>query len=256
MSQRVFDQQHYALLNAARGDLIKNFLPDVLQQMRLRTAIDVGCGLGHFSGLLSSLGLRVTGLDARRENANEAARRFPKVEFHTMNAEETSVRSLGKFDLALCFGLLYHLENPFAVMRNLHALTDGLLLVESVIWQGSDPVMVFVDETSHEDQGLDYVAFYPTEACLVKMLFRSGFKHAYRFASAPDHPDFTATPERRRVRTILAASQKTIQSTFLLPVQDERSTVEPWNPRTCVRSIGEKSVAKNLGSKLLRRRLG
>jgi SAM-dependent methyltransferase len=254
-SQRVFDQKHYGLLNTARGDSVKSLLSEVKSRMDLKTAIDVGCGLGHFSGLLASFGLKVTGLDGRRENAEEAARRFVDVEFRTMNAEDGTVRSIGTFDLTLCFGLLYHLENPFAVVRNLHAITKDLLLLESVIYQGNDPVMVLVDETNHEDQGLDHVAFYPTEACLIQMLFRSGFKHIYRFANAPDHPDFTSTAERRRVRTILAASRESVESTLLLAVEDQKSNIEPWNPKTCVRSIGEKSRTRSLGLKLLRGRL-
>jgi len=254
-SRSVFDQEHYALLNSARGDLVKSLLSELIPRLGLQTAIDVGCGLGHFSGLLGSLGLRVTGLDGRKENAEEAQRRFVDATFHAANAEDAIVRSLGAFDLSLCFGLLYHLENPFSVVRNLHAITKNLLLVESVIYQGNDPVMVLVDETSHEDQGLDYVAFYPTEACLIQMLFRSGFRHVYRFASAPDHPDFISTIERPRVRTILAASRELVETKYLTEIEDQKSTIEPWNPKSCVRSIDDKPRRKNLGLQLLRRSL-
>ena len=49
--------------------------------------------------------------------------------------------------------------------------------------------MALVDEGKTEDQGLNHIAFYPTEACLIKMLYRSGYSHVYVFNVPPDHSD-------------------------------------------------------------------
>ena len=54
--------------------------------------------------------------------------RYPNIPFYIANVEDSSIAHLGKFDLVLCFGLLYHLENPFAAMRKLYALTTKSLL--------------------------------------------------------------------------------------------------------------------------------
>ena len=43
---------------------------------------------------------------------------------------------LGEFDLVLCFGLLYHLENPMRTIRHLRALTGQGLLLESMSLRG------------------------------------------------------------------------------------------------------------------------
>ena len=225
---RVFDYQHYELLNRARGRVVRELLDQLSQSLRLRTAVDVGCGLGYFSEMLNSLGLQVVGADGRKENAEEASRRVPTVNFHTMNAEDIEIRSLGIFDLCFCFGLLYHLENPFIAIRHLHAMTRSLLLVEGLIYPGDEPIMGLVEETPFEDQGLRHYAFYPTEACLVKMMYLAGFANVYRIAKAPDHPGYSRRGEAPKKRTILAASHEPLTCSLLVRVAEPASAIKPW----------------------------
>src|SRR5580765_2579479 len=118
-------------------------------------------------------GPKVIGVDGRQQNVEEARRRFPEIAFRHCDAQDAALRALGQFDLVFCFGLLYHLENPLLTIRHLHAMTTKLLLVEAVIFPGEEPIMALVDEGMTEDQGLNHFAFYPTEACLIKMLYRA-----------------------------------------------------------------------------------
>jgi len=230
MTQRVFDQSHYDSLNSSRGAVVWNLLSQLKEPLGLRTAIDVGCGLGYFSSLLKSLGFEVTGVDGRQENVEEARRRNPGMRFERYDAEDPAFRELGRFDVVFCFGLLYHLENPLLVIRHLNAMTNVLLLVESVIFPGEEPVMGLVDESPFEDQGLSHLAFYPTEACLEKMMFRSGFSFVYAFTVKPDHPGFRNLSHKPRVRTMLAASRESVSSDFLTLVKEPHLMVQPWDP--------------------------
>ncbi|MGB7283458.1 MAG: class I SAM-dependent methyltransferase [Candidatus Acidiferrum sp.] len=234
-STLIFDQQHYDLLNRSRGEVVSRLLGEVKQPLGLHTAVDVGCGLGHFSGLLRSLGFDVTGVDGRKQNVEEAQRRNPGVRFSQFDAEDPGLRSLGKFDLVFCFGLLYHLENPLLTIRHLRAMTTKLLLVEGVIFPGDEPVMALVDEGATEDQGLDHFAFYPTEACLIKMLWRAGFPHVYGFATQPDHAEYRSTKSSRRIRTVLAASTDPLSSALLNSVSEPKTEVVPWDPTSGMR---------------------
>lgn len=227
---RVFDQIHYDKLNSSRAAVVSAVLAELKQPLALKTALDVGCGLGYFSGLLQSLGLDVTAVDGRPENAVEASRRNPGVKFHAYNAEDSALRALGKFDLVFCFGLLYHLENPLLAIRHLHAMTGRLLLIEAVIFPGDDPIMGLVDEASSEDQGLNHVAFYPTQACLEKMLYRAGFPAVYRLAKMPDHSEYHSRTNARQVRTMLAASPSLISSEQLRAVDEPHISIQPWDP--------------------------
>jgi len=223
----VFDAEHYERLNNSRGAVVRDVLSQLKGQLGLRTAIDVGCGLGYFSDLLHSLDLQVVAVDARQDNVKEAQRRYPQVRFQQCNAEDPGLRQIGRFDLVFCFGFLYHLENPLLTVRHLHAMTAQLLLVEGVVFPGEEPIMALVDEGPTDDQGLNHFAFYPTEACLKKMLYRSGFRYVYRFTKFPEHPDFHEAAGWRRVRTMLAASHAPVQSSFLKPVRESRTAIRP-----------------------------
>jgi SAM-dependent methyltransferase len=182
-------------------------VPGLVELRGYKTALDVGCGVGEFSRVLASMGLDVSGVDVRRENVAEARDRFPDLAFRELSVEADAFRGLGSFDLVLCFGLLYHLENPFAAIRNLFAVTKSLLIVESQVIPETLPSATLVDEGEAEDQSLHYVAFVPSEACLVKMLYRAGFTSVFRPRHLPEHPDFKRSPRSQQRRTVLTAAR-------------------------------------------------
>jgi SAM-dependent methyltransferase len=227
---RVFDESHYGELDRTRGEVVSRLLAELRPALNLRTAIDIGCGLGYFSRFLQSLGLEVTAVDGRAQNVEEAQRRSPSIRVLHYNAEDPGLRTLGTYDLVFCFGLLYHLENPLLAIRNLQAMTKKLLLVESVVFPGSEPIMALVDEEIHDDQGLNHIAFYPTEACLVKMLYRASFSSVLRPVRDPEHSHYHSHSRARRVRTILAAAHESIDSKQLERVAEVSSPIRPWDP--------------------------
>jgi SAM-dependent methyltransferase len=224
----IFDMPHAKQFVDARKDLLDEILPELKSQASLHTALDVGCGVGIFSGYLHEQGFKVVSFDGRPENVAEASTRFPGIEFHTANVEASEVQQFGSFDLVICLGLLYHLENPFRAIRNLHALTGKVLLIESMCVPERRPILLFSDEWQGEDQGLNFVAFYPSEACLTKMLHRSGFPFVYRVLRLPAHQDFQASFLRKRARTMLAASKVPLNVSFLSPVQEPVTMSDPW----------------------------
>ncbi len=224
----IFDQPHYSALNKAREEALQQFLESVGKQLQLRSAVDVGCGVGYFSALLRTLRFDVLGLDGRRENLDEAEARVPGVEFRLANAEDSRICSFGKFDLTLCFGLLYHLENPFAAIRNLFALTGKVAIVEGMCLPGSEPILGIRDEGPTEDQGLCHIALYPTENSLVKLLHRSGFPFVYRFRTPPAHQDYRTSRARKQVRTMLAASTVPLLSDMVVLAPEPTTTPDPW----------------------------
>jgi len=87
-----------------------------------------------------------------------------------------------------------------------------------------------LDETEHEDQGLNFVAFYPSEACLAKMFYVAGFPHVYRFRCLPKHPHYVPDQAGHRTRTMLAASLLPLPEDLLIPLSEPISSVRPWEP--------------------------
>jgi SAM-dependent methyltransferase len=221
--------QNFAKLRKA---FIVEFLGPIRQHLELESALDVGCGVGYFSKFLSDLAFHVIAVDGREENIREAKRRFPDIKFLTADVENLPLEELGTFDFVLCAGLLYHLENPFRAIRNLYRLTAKVLLIEGMCTPGLHPTMDLLDEGVSENQGLNYVAFYPTESCLVKMLYRAGFPFVYLFERMPADELFTATVWRKRQRTIMVASKVALSAPNLVfvkePIRPTSGISDPW----------------------------
>lgn len=228
-SEWAFDRSEYHALNAPRENVVREIVAGLKHTLELKTAIDVGCGVGHFSSFLQSLGLKVLGVDARQENIDEARRRFPGISFEVINAEEPRLRQLGTFDLVLCFGLLYHLENPFQAIRQLSALSAKISLLEGICYPSPEPVMVLIDEDELGDQGVHYIAFYPSEACLLKMLYRSGFSSCFFPREMPLHPYYQPGKNKFRHRTMIAASKVPVSLGLLIPQPETKSDLRSWN---------------------------
>lgn len=216
----VFDGQEQLRLYERRKEFLERLFQELSLYLDLRNALDAGCGIGFFSKCLSELSLKVTAFDARTENIAEAKRRYPDVEFVVCNVEDGSIRELGQFDLALCFGLLYHLENPFLAIRNLYAVTRKILVIESMVSRSQSPVATLMSEYQGEDQGPHYVAFIPSEACIIKMLYQAGFLEVYKTVQLPDHGDFRETFFHYRRRIVLVASKVRLKSHLLQRVTE------------------------------------
>jgi SAM-dependent methyltransferase len=230
-----FDNAQTQAFTIARQSFARDFLEGARRKIELSTALDVGCGLGDFSKFLADHGFKVTGLDGRKDNIEEAVRRYPEISFLTFDAEDLPTKDLGTFDFVLCFGLLYHLENPFRAIRGLRALTAKVLLIEGICLPDSSPTMALMDEWPVENQGLTYVAFYPSPSCLVKMLYRAGFRYVYSFRQSPDFHLFRASTSRKRERVVLAASNLPLELDNLIPEQDVPNWVpSPTDPWTTV----------------------
>src|SRR5882762_2410374 len=238
-----FDQRRYLRLIDARGETIRAVVAELKDALGLSTALDAGCGVGFFAQILQECGLSVLAFDGRMENILEARKRFPEIPFEQGDVESPGILALGAFDLTLCFGLLYHLENPMLAIRHLRALTGKGLLLESMCIPGSGVGMALREEPSAADQSLTDIALYPTESCLVKMLYRAGFAAVYRMAELPDHDDFRETVEHARRRTVLFASVTPVQVAGFALIEEPRDGLDPWSksaPATATATLGER----------------
>src|SRR6266849_60721 len=223
-----FDQKEYRQLIEARGETIQRAVTRLKRAVELSNAVDAGCGVGFFSQTLAECGLNVCGFDGRGENVEEARRRFPHIPFEQGDIEERAILQLGRFDLVLCFGLLYHLENPLLAIRNLRGLTEKCLLMESMCLPEEKSSMLLRVEQRQEDQSLTDVACYPSEGSLVKILYRAGFGKVYRVMPLPDHEDFRETTEHARRRTVLLASTLPIDIAGFRLIPEPHDTEDPW----------------------------
>lgn len=103
------------------------------------TAVDLGCHQGYFASHLARRGLAdVLGIDARPEHIADAelireVYGLPNLRFLAQDVVTIEPSALGKFNIVLCFGLLYHVENPIGLLRLCRDLCDGVCLVETQV---------------------------------------------------------------------------------------------------------------------------
>jgi SAM-dependent methyltransferase len=224
----VFDRPVQSESRDARMEFIRRVITLWKQDLGLSSALDLGCGVGDFSAMLQGLGLDVTAADAREGNIAEARNRHPGINFQVADAEDPSLSRLGKFDVVICFGLLYHLENPLRAFRNMGALTSKLLLLESMSIPEEQPLLFVLDEPAGDDQSLRAVSCYPSEGAMIKMAYRAGFPNVYQFRKLPDHEDFRAGIGRARARTVIAASVPTLNSQLVDIAPEPKPSRDLW----------------------------
>jgi 2-polyprenyl-3-methyl-5-hydroxy-6-metoxy-1,4-benzoquinol methylase len=174
-----------AVINRARLEHLSSLqLP--LERLKV---LDVGAGVGHLARFFTERECRVVAVDARAETLPRCAGTTQQVDGRVADVEE-DLSSLGRFDVVLCYGLLYHLENPIRALRNIGAICDELLLIETMICDSPLPVARLDDETLSVNQALRGLAHRPSPSYLALALNRIGFEYVCRAREAPSHPDY------------------------------------------------------------------
>jgi len=228
VNEFVFDAPASQRFVEARKAVLRPVLQSIREKWKMQSVADVGCGVGYFSGFLEEQGFDVVGFDARSENVEEARRRYPSIEFHVANIEEPSVLQRGSFDLVLCLGLLYHLENPLRALRNLATMANQFLLIESYATPQKETAFYLREELRLEDQSLTSLALYPSESSLIKICYKVGFSSVSRFVPLPDHEDFRNRASRKRQRTMLLAAKSPVHFPHMPRVPEPQDFSDPW----------------------------
>jgi hypothetical protein len=105
--------------------------------------------------------------------------------------ETDSLLVFGQFDIVFCYGLLYHLENPVAGLRNMAQAARELLLLDTVVIDYPEPVLRLVDEPFRtRNQALGGMGSRPSPAFAAMALARAGFPYVYAPKYPPNHPDY------------------------------------------------------------------
>jgi SAM-dependent methyltransferase len=219
----VFDTAAARALNDAR----LTHLASLDLPLTGRSVLEVGAGVGHLTRFFLDRNCRIVATEGRAENADELARRLPEVDVHRADVEE-SLEHLGRFDVVLCYGLLYHLENPIRALRNMSEVCSDLLLIETQVCDTDVPVLRLEDEPTFVNQSLRGFAHRPSPSYLAIALNRIGFDYVYSPARPPAHEDFQFTRlanlETERsgamLRGVFVASRRELDNATLVPLLD------------------------------------
>ncbi len=170
--------------------------PGGLQGLR---ALDLGCHQGYFAAELAQRGCsEVLGIDARQGLVDDANRIARALALENMRAEQSDIHAvdtgaLGRFDIVLLFGLIYHLENPIGALRVASALTGRLCLIETQVaphlsgpldfgrhdfvkdMKGCFAIVDETDATHVDEAGTGGICLVPSTAGLLWILGKIGF---------------------------------------------------------------------------------
>ncbi|WP_292021770.1 class I SAM-dependent methyltransferase [Maritimibacter sp. UBA3975] len=98
-------------------------------QLRPRSRVlDLACGVGYGSAILAEAHHNVTGIDQSAAAINYAIQHYwrPGALFMTQRAEDLDMQ--GRYDVAVSFETVEHIEYPLPVLRKLRTMADKLIV--------------------------------------------------------------------------------------------------------------------------------
>jgi tRNA (mo5U34)-methyltransferase len=154
------------------------------QDLRGKRVLDIGAWDGWFSFEMERRGAVVLAID------NWDNPRFreihallnSRVEYRQLDMYELTPDRIGRFDIVLFMGVLYHLKHPLLALERVCALATGMAAVDSAILlekhrPGDDverrPVMEFYETAEYGGQTDNWVA--PSLSCLLAFCRTAGF---------------------------------------------------------------------------------
>ena len=107
--------------------------------------LDLACLEGQVAIEFAMLGARVVGIEGRESNIAKArfaaeALGLANLELHQDDVRNLSRESYGRFDVVLCLGILYHLddEDMFGFMEQIAEVCDGVALIDTHVGHSAE----------------------------------------------------------------------------------------------------------------------
>jgi SAM-dependent methyltransferase len=234
-----FDAPFYQHINHVREVWLRRIVGQLPFRAELRTALDIGCGAGHFSGVLDELGFMVTGVDLRDENLDICRQRYPRLTFATANLDGDF--SVPRHDLVLLFGILYHLQSPLTALPRLAAAIGRIGIVSTRVAAGRQMMLHLFRENRGPAHNRAAVTAVPTLPALVAIFHLSGLEYVYLPDEQPDHPEWqvSSNTHGRRYSLVVAREPLPIAGWRRLPAYE----VPPkWGPANWLTQLRKKLV--------------
>ena len=190
-----------------------------------RVALDLGCLEGGLAFEMAREDMKVLGVEGRDSNYLKCKLiqeyfEMPNLEFIHLDVRKLNKTSHGVFDVVLCCGLLYHLDNPFEFLARLYDMTnDSSVLFLDTHFAPSDGESLDAFRYKHQLSSIDTYqydgrryegrwyteypdelepcshpwaalsnsrSFWPSHDSLIKALFHAGFRNIYNVYGAFD----------------------------------------------------------------------
>jgi 2-polyprenyl-3-methyl-5-hydroxy-6-metoxy-1,4-benzoquinol methylase len=195
---------------------VKKLLPGNVQGLRV---LDVGCNAGYFSVEMKRAGASyVLGIEGFPQYLAQAklVRDILQIDLDLRELNVYQVtEDLGRFDITLFLGVLYHLKHPLLALEILASVTEGILVVESAILPDSPSSNLRVNDYGGATHELRFLSnqpvgdepgvvglqnwFIPSLDCLKAFLQTVGFEHIVAESIKDDRAIVVASRAERAV---------------------------------------------------------
>ena len=188
--------------------------------VRGKTVLEVGAGVGDHSHYYLDRGCAVTLTDAREENLSYLKGRYPGCRVARLDLDHPSAIEGAPFEIVHCYGVLYHIGRPEEALAFLAEQCSELLLLESKVSASKESRLETLDEASHLPSfSVSGHGCLPSRRWLLQEL-RKGFPWVYLPTTQPNHPDFpldwTADVDDAKTRrAIFIASRHSLENASL-----------------------------------------
>lgn len=232
LESQILERQWFYEFQLPSGHVTETYLPDFArpvhttrdQMMRdflnrefngrfdQSTCVDLACHEGFFSHKLAQLGFKeVLGVDARPEHVQHAdlirqVYSHENLRFRVGDIQKLEAGDLGRFDVTLLFGILYHLENIVGALRLAQAITKKVCLIETQVTPNMTGVtdwgsyrfnkdivgcLAIIDETGelssdNKEANITPISLVPSLPGLQWLLKAVGFRRSVVIGPPPD----------------------------------------------------------------------
>src|SRR5580704_4686417 len=154
------------------------------QDLRGKRVLDIGAWDGWFSFEMERRGAAVLAIDNWDNPRFHEMRAMlnSRVEYRQLDMYELTPERVGRFDIVLFMGVLYHLKHPLLALERVCALTTNLAAVDSFVLQETlragepvpqRPMIEFYENEEFGGQADNWCA--PNLPCLMAMCRTAGF---------------------------------------------------------------------------------
>lgn len=202
-------------------EVVRQCLPEDLTG---KSVLDVGCNGSFYCVEAKRRGARrVLGVDGQRQHIRQAL--FVRkvlgldLEFRRFSVYDLNPDTVGRFDITLALGLVYHLKHLVLALERLYDVTNELLIVETAIIPPEQTPKSFVQPLGELTQTLHPIFyarnppeakeqvfnwFLPSPAALQALLQNTGFDDVQVFSLMRDRAVLVCRKDLTRVRPTAA----------------------------------------------------
>lgn len=159
----------------------EHFMPYLVEaqggSLRGKRILDIACNSGFWSLQMALLGADVVAFDARVELIEQAnllkrVTGLENVEFRVLDFEQMNPDALGKFDVVLNLGFLYHVPNPLEALQRTAAMAKQHILLDTALHPSEDCAIHLQWEDVFDIRSTvrEGVVGFPTRAAVELML--------------------------------------------------------------------------------------